>query len=274
MKRKIIQIDQDKCNGCGNCIPGCPEGALQVIDGKARLVSDLMCDGLGACLGHCPEGAITVEEREAAPYDETLVMAEIVKQGSNTIRAHLDHLKAHNEAEYYSQAVQYLQVRSIPVPEEKRSPGATHGCPGARAVSIRHPQPDSAAPTPGDQQSELTHWPVQMRLLSPNARHYQDSDMILAADCVAYAMGNFHRDWLQGRTLGIACPKLDEGQDVYVEKIRALIDVARIRSLTVMIMQVPCCRGLLRLAQTAASQSARNIPVRCVVVGVDGQILA
>ncbi len=273
MKRKIILIDQEKCNGCGNCIPGCPEGALQVIDGKARLISELMCDGLGACLGHCPEGAIVIEEREAEPYDEARVMAEIVKQGSNTIRAHLEHLMEHNESEYYRQAVEYLKESDIPIPGERvGAPRGAQGCPGMRVVSIN--RDTSVGASAGQQPSELSHWPVQMHLLSPNARHYQGSDMLLAADCAAYALGNFHRDWLKGKTLGIACPKLDEGQDIYIEKLRALIDGAHLRSLTVMIMQVPCCKGLLRLAQAAASQSGRQIPIRCVVVGVDGRILS
>jgi NAD-dependent dihydropyrimidine dehydrogenase PreA subunit len=200
MKRSIITIDEAKCTGCGLCIPGCAEGAIQIIDGKARLVSDVMCDGLGACLGACPEDAITIGEREAEPYDERAVMARIAKQGPNTAQA------------------------------------------GA-------PQP-----------SELTHWPVQMHLIAPGAPHFHGSDLVLAADCVAYALGDFHRSYLKGKTLAIACPKLDEGQEIYLDKLKALIDDAKINTLTVMIMQVPCCSGLLAMAKVVAASAKRKVP--------------
>ncbi len=212
MKRKIIRIDDDTCTGCGLCIPNCPEGAIQLIDGKARLISDLFCDGLGACLGHCPEGAITVEEREAEPYDEVRAMDGEKKLG------------------------------------------------------------ESVADT-GTRPSRLTHWPIQLHLVSPLASHYQGADVLLAADCTAFAMGDFHKDFLKGKVLAIACPKLDEGQEAYVEKIRALIDESKIKSLTVMIMQVPCCSGLFRLAKQAASQATRKVPIKCLVVGLQGDIL-
>jgi Pyruvate/2-oxoacid:ferredoxin oxidoreductase delta subunit len=284
MKRNIISIDEAKCTGCGECIPGCPEGAIQLIDGKARLVSDLMCDGLGACLGQCPEEAITIEEREAEPYDERKVMANIVRQGAGTIRAHLDHLRDHHQDQYYREALACLRENGLPIPEGHAQPGevgtkpaAQHsGCPGSRTFNFSregHPaaalEKNDGSPTP----SQLTHWPIQLHLISPGASHYAGSDLLLAADCVAYALGGFHQNYLRGKTLAIACPKLDEGQEIYLEKLRALVDTARINSLTVMIMQVPCCRGLLMLARQALAQAGRKVPLKCVVVGLQGEIL-
>ena len=261
MKRSVITIDHDKCTGCGLCIPGCPEGAIQIIDGKARLVSDLLCDGLGACLGHCPEGAITIEEREAEAYNERKVMANIAAQGANTIRAHLAHLEEHGQSGYLAEAMAYLKEKGIPIPGKAK----LSACPGSRAMAFE--RKEHAAPS-GAGGSQLTHWPIQLHLISPLAPHYKGADLLLAADCTAFAAGGFHGDYLKGRKLAIACPKLDEGQDVYVEKIRALIDDAGISSLTVLIMQVPCCGGLLRMAQKAAAQAKRKIPIECVVVGI------
>ena len=275
MKRNIITIDGEKCTGCGLCIPNCPEEAIQIIDGKARLVSDLMCDGLGACLGHCPEGAITIEEREAEEYDERKVMANIVKQGAATIGAHLTHLKEHNQTAYYNQAIGYLKENHIPIPEKKEAAmhDAVHaGCPRSRSMTFEKNEAQAAQPA-GKKPSQLTHWPVQMHLLSPAAPHYQKSDFLLAADCTAFALGTFHSDFLKGKTLGIACPKLDDGQEIYVEKIKALIDEAQINTLTVIIMQVPCCGGLLHLAQSAAAQASRKVPIKCLVVSLQGDIL-
>ena len=276
MKRNIIKIDADKCTGCGQCIPNCPEGAMQLIDGKARLVSDLFCDGLGACLGHCPEGAITMEEREAEPYDETKVMANVVTQGPNVIKAHLEHLRDHGQDEYLRQAIAYLGQHSVANPLDRPEPPGRHhahaGCPGSRSMDFTAPSaPD--ADKPGTRPSRLTHWPVQLHLISPMAPQYRGSDVLLCADCVAYALGDFHKDYLKGKALAIACPKLDEGQEVYVEKLKALIDKAKINTLTVMIMQVPCCGGLLRLAQQAASQATRKVPLKSIVVGLEGSIL-
>jgi NAD-dependent dihydropyrimidine dehydrogenase PreA subunit len=267
MIRPIITIDDSRCNGCGECLPNCPEGALQLIDGKARLVSDLACDGLGACLGHCPQGAIRVERREAAPYDETVVIATIVAQGPNTLQAHLEHLASHGQSEYLAQALQWLGAHGVTVPPAfQAAPSAS--CPGARArqfVPIQTPAAAAAG-------SALTHWPVQLHLVSPTAPAYRDADVLLAADCVAYAVGDFHTRWLVGRALAIACPKLDEGQEVYREKLRIMIDDAGIRSLTVAIMEVPCCGGLLRLARAAIGAARRPIPLRLVVVSTRGEI--
>ncbi|NLE01593.1 MAG: 4Fe-4S binding protein, partial [Fibrobacter sp.] len=172
MLRKIIEIDEEKCTGCSLCIPNCPEGAIQIIDGKARLVSDLMCDGLGACLGHCPEGAITVIEREAEEYDETKVMANIVKQGKNTIAAHLKHLKDHGEELYYKQAVDFLNANNIEVPQLTSATNENihfGGCPGSRSMTFQKVEKEDSETATGTRHSELKHWPIQMHLLSPNA---------------------------------------------------------------------------------------------------------
>lgn len=272
MLRDIIQIDETTCTGCGDCVTACPEGAVQVIDGKARLISDLMCDGLGACIGHCPEGAISIERREAEPYDERRVMENIVKAGANTIRAHLKHLREHNETAYLRQALDYLRERDIPVPADEPVAAAPAGCPGSRQQAFAR-ETAAAEQLAGKRPSQLQQWPIQMHLLSPAAPHFQGSDLLLAADCVAFSLGDFHKDHLAGKTLAIACPKLDEGQEIYVEKLRSLMDDACINTLTVMIMQVPCCRGLLRLAQAAAEQAVRKVPIKAVVVGLEGEIL-
>lgn len=292
MKRKIITIDDKKCTGCGLCIPNCPEGAIQIIDDKARLVSDLFCDGLGACLGHCPEGAISIEEREAAAYDERTVMKNIIKQGINVVKAHLSHLRDHNEQEYLNIALDELKVQGIAVDEEKpAAPIAaafaavkahdhphTHGgggCPGSKSFQFggEKPAAEQSATVTGSQPSQLRHWPVQMHLISPNAAQYRGADMLLCADCVAFSLGDFHRDYLKGKALAIACPKLDDGKDIYLEKVRSLIDDAKINTLTVMIMEVPCCGGLLHLAKQAAAAATRKVPIKAVTVSINGEIL-
>jgi NAD-dependent dihydropyrimidine dehydrogenase PreA subunit len=272
LKREIITIDEEKCTGCGLCVPGCPEGALQIIDGKARLVSDLMCDGLGACIGDCPEGAIAIVEREAEPYDEAKVMHNIIQAGPNTIRAHLKHLKDHGQTEFYDQAIAILQDKKIEVPMAQEETHQGHsGCPGSQNLAFD--SQDNSSTSAGPQPSQLKHWPIQMHLISPSAPHYQGSDLLLAADCVAFSMGDFHSSHLSGKTLAIACPKLDEGQSIYLEKLKALVDEAHINTLTVMIMQVPCCGGLLQMAQMAVEQSSRKVPIKAMVVGLQGEVL-
>ncbi len=180
MKRKIVKIDEELCNGCGLCIPNCQEGALQVIDGKARLISDLFCDGLGACLGHCPLDAITVEEREAEPYSERKVMEMIAKQGENTIKAHLNHLKDHGEMEYYKQGLDYLNENNIntnfltkPIMEKK----SACGCPGSQTIDLREEVKNEAETFNGKVPSQLRQWPVQMHLINPNAPYFKNADV-------------------------------------------------------------------------------------------------
>ncbi|OGC21408.1 4Fe-4S ferredoxin [candidate division WOR-1 bacterium RIFOXYB2_FULL_42_35] len=273
MKRKIIKIDADKCNGCGNCIPNCPEGAIQMIDGKARLISDLFCDGLGVCLGTCPVGAIEVEEREAEPYNEEKVMENIIKAGHNTIKAHLKHLKDHGEDEYFERAVAVLNSKNITVPALEDAGPLPCGCPGTKVMDFSKKESEQSCPE-GEQSSQLRQWPVQLHLVPPKASYFVGKDLVLAADCVAYSLGNFHRDYLKGKSLAIACPKLDEGQDIYLNKLVAMIDEAKINTLTVMTMEVPCCGGLVRLAKNALAQARRKIPIKSIVVGVSGAILS
>ncbi len=267
--RKIISIDHGKCNGCGLCIPTCPEGALQIIDGKARLVSDLFCDGLGACLGHCPEGAIQIIEREAEPYDEARVMAVVAPQGANTIRAHLKHLQEHGETALLSQALEYLKGNGIPIPEAAAAQKPAEPRPAARASAPQKPAPPQAA-----SESRLANWPIQLHLLSPRSPQLAEKDVLLSADCVAHAVPDFQEKFLAGKALAIACPKLDEGREIYRDKILAMADEAGIASLTVVMMEVPCCRGLLAIAQDALSRARRTVPLRAVIVGIsDGEIL-
>ena len=262
MKRKIIEIDREKCNGCGLCIPNCPEGALQVIDGKVRLVSDLFCDGLGACIGNCPRGAIRTVEREAEPYDERRVMANVAPQGANTIAAHLKHLKSHGEFKLYEQAVAWLNEHDIPVPEEK----LPCGCPGTLARKLS-PRSGEAA---GGGASALRQWPVQLKLVNPDAEYFDGADLLVSADCVAYAHGAFHRDLLNGRILLIFCPKLDSDIDRYVEKLAEIFRRHDIKSVTVARMEVPCCGGTVAIVREALARAGRELPVQVVVVGADG----
>jgi NAD-dependent dihydropyrimidine dehydrogenase PreA subunit len=250
MKRDILKIDEELCNGCGLCVPNCHEGALQVIDGKVRLVSELMCDGLGACIGYCPEGAITIESREAEPYSEVSVMEQMKDKGKNTVTAHLKHLKDHGETSFLQQG---------------------GGCPGSRTMVIeRETDSMSAIETA---QSELRQWPVQMHLINPGAQYFRNADLLVAADCVAYSIGGFHSKYLKGKSLAIACPKLDHGTEIYIEKLKALIDVALINTITVMIMEVPCCGGLLQMVKTAAENATRKVPVKMMIAGITGDIL-
>jgi ferredoxin len=222
MKRSIITIDNDKCNGCGACVPGCPEGAIRMIDGKARLVSDLFCDGLGAYLGECPEGAIAIEEREAEPYSERLVMENIAKQGANTINAHLTHLKDHG------------------------------------------------GPLP----SELRQWPVQLKLINPDAPYFKNADLVIAADCTPFAYGNFHREFLKGKALVIMCPKLDQYQEEYVEKLSVLLSNSSLKSLSIVRMEVPCCGGINIYVKKALAKAGKSMTVREYVISTKGEILA
>jgi len=277
MKRQIIKIDDNKCNGCGICVPNCAEGALQIIDGKARLISDLFCDGLGACLGHCPEGAIEVETREAEPYDETRVMAEnIVKAGPATIKAHLKHLKDHGQDQFVKEALEYLAANNIPNPLLEQVSIApkmqSHGsCLGSRAMQFNKPAETATAAS--TQPSQLTQWPVQLHLVSPEAPYYKKSDLLIASDCSAFAAGNFHSDFLKGRSLAIACPKLDKGLEIYVEKITAMIDRAEVNTITVLMMEVPCCGGLLSIVKEAMQKAGRKVPVKKMILSLQGDVI-
>ena len=286
MKRQMLKIDEEICNGCGACVPNCHEGALQIVDGKARLISDLFCDGLGACIGHCPLGAITFEEREAEAYNERRVMEEnILPAGKNTIIAHLRHLYEHNESAYLKEGLEILKEHHINIPMEeitgiKEEVKMHHhgfgGCPGSRTIDFtENKKQTNTMPASGESQpSALRQWPVQMHLISPSAGYFKNSDLLLAADCVAFALGSFHQDYLTGKSLAIACPKLDSNKEVYLHKLVALIDEAKVNTITVMVMEVPCCGGLQQLAQNAAAQATRKVPVKVITVSVQGEILS
>ncbi|MBE9488289.1 MAG: 4Fe-4S binding protein [Bacteroidetes bacterium] len=276
MKRTIIKIDETLCNGCGACVKGCHEGALQMIDGKARIISDLFCDGLGACIGDCPVGAIELEEREAEPYDERIVMERMIPKGEKTIIAHLTHLRDHNETEYYNQGVEVLKEKgldiSVPVKEPLQSKSSCGSCPGEKEMSFA-PKAVTMTVSSVSQISQLRQWPVQLHLLNPQASYFQGADVVLAADCTAYALGDFHSRYIKGKIIAIACPKLDSGKEKYIEKLISMIDDSQINTLTVIMMEVPCCGGLLGLAHTAISQAKRKIPVKQIVVGIKGDVL-
>lgn len=276
MKRTIIKIDEEKCNGCGLCVSGCHEGALQLIDGKARMISELYCDGLGACIGDCPVGAIELEEREAEPYDEIAVMERIVPKGEKTIVAHLTHLRNHGETVLLSQGIHYLEEHNIEINMDllkEESCGAfqqPQACPGSGARSF---VPLHPAAKVNNVPSQLQHWPVQLHLLNPQAGYFSNADVVIAADCTAFSYGNFHDRFIRNHTLAIACPKLDDGKESYVAKITAMIDQSNINTLTVVIMEVPCCGGLLQLVKIAAEQASRKIPIKKIVIGIQGEIL-
>lgn len=237
MLRKIIKINEEKCNGCGLCAAACHEGAIGMVDGKAKLLRDDYCDGLGDCLPACPTGAITFEEREAAAYDEAAVLA------------------AKKERE------QAAQTAAQPAP-------AFSGCPGHAARTLCH---DEAAAAAGPVPSRLRQWPVQIKLAPLKAPYYQDAALLIAADCTAYAYGSFHQDFIRGKVTLIGCPKLDAVD--YSEKLTRIISENDIKSLTVVRMEVPCCGGIEHAAVTALKNSGKFIPWQVVTISTDGKIL-
>ena len=300
MKRQIIKIDEEKCTGCGLCIPNCPEGALQVIDGKARLISDLFCDGLGACLGHCPEGAILVEEREAEEYDECLVMENVVKQGENVIKAHLKHLKEHGQDEFLAQAVGYLKDNNFKLPEEfvekkteiphihhagcpgsmmrdftekKEETPVFAGCPGSMMRDFTAANKVKAPKTISPGKSELRQWPVQLQLLNPHAPYFKNSHLLIAADCVPFAYPDFHRKFLKDKILVVFCPKLDNTIPQYVEKLTEVFRTQNIQSVSLVHMEVPCCFGVERVVSKAMELAGKNIIIKDYTISVKGEII-
>lgn len=243
MKRNIIHIDEDKCNGCGLCVNACHEGAIAMIDGKAKLVSDKYCDGLGNCLPECPTGAISIIEREADAFDEEAVKEKMTE----------------------NQAAPPVKPMAC-------------GCPGTMAKSLeRKPtapvaaKPSHAAPE-GELLSELRQWPVQLKLINPDADYLEGADLLLAADCCAYAYADFHRDFIKGRIAIIECPKLDD-QQYYNEKLADIIKRRNISSITVVRMEVPCCGGIVDGVKRAMLAAGKIVPYREVTIGIDGQIV-
>lgn len=233
MKRQIIKIDEDKCNGCGVCVNACHEGALALVDGKAKLTRDDYCDGLGNCLPACPVGAISFEEREALPYSEEAVL------------------------------------KNKQTPEKLAC-----GCPGTRSQTIKRDAPiceTKAEDTQETNTSQLKQWPVQIKLAPPNAPYFKNANLLVAADCTAYAYGNFHNRFIKNHITLIGCPKLDEGD--YSEKLTAILKMNDIKSITVVRMEVPCCGGIENAVKTALGISGKLIPWQVVVISADGEIL-
>ncbi len=235
MKRSIVSIDEEKCNGCGLCIPNCAEGAIKIINGKAKLVDERFCDGLGACLGHCPQDAITITERDAPDFDEAAVKM---------------HLKPKTD-------------------EKKVEKSLPCGCPGSMAMDFRGDTKAHAGAT-ARQNSELRQWPVQLTLVSPEASYFKDSELLVAADCVPFAYPNFHSDFLAGKSVIIGCPKLDDS-DFYVDKLTELLKKNNIKSITLVNMEVPCCFGLQRIVEEAVARSGKVLPIRQTVITIRGE---
>ncbi len=241
--RKIITIDESKCDGCGLCIPSCAEGALQIVNGKARLVKDAYCDGLGNCLGECPQGAIDIVEREAEPFDE------------EAVEEHLQNLKQE---------------------ENDEESGLKFSCPGSSewAVNKNKSQNSGLAVTEnrgGEPEAELSHWPIQLDLVSPEARFLKGCDLLIAADCVPFAYADFHHRFLVGHALVIGCPKLDDTEG-YLKKLSEIFKANELNSITVLHMEVGCCYGLSGLVRSALQESGKEVPLKEIVIGVDGSI--
>lgn len=260
MKRDIVRIDEDKCNGCGLCVPACAEGAIKIIDGKARLIADNLCDGLGACLGHCPQGAIIVEQRDAAAFDEAAVDAHLKAEGKAPAHAHPP-VHAHHGG------CPSAQVKSFAAPHHH----AGGGCPSAALRNFAPNAASTAAETSGQRPSELRQWPVQMHLVPPSAPFLKGADLLLAADCAPFAYADFHKDLLKGKALLIGCPKLDDGQ-AYLEKLTAMLKLNDLKSLTVVHMEVPCCSGLIMIAKRAIADSGKDVPLTTIRIGIQGEI--
>ena len=269
MKRDIIKINKEKCNGCGDCIPGCPEGALQVIDGKARLISDLFCDGLGACIGTCPQDAIEIEQREAVPYDEINVMENIVKEGPNVIKAHLKHLNDHGQNDFLKQAKDFLTEKNIKIPEYESAtvPGV---CPGSMDMELEKPVSGGEVPV---YSAELRNWPVQLQLLNPNAPYLKNADLLIAADCAPFSYANFHQRFLKDKILIIFCPKLDKTIEQYVDKLAEIFKNQDIKSISIVHMEVPCCSGIEVIVKRALEKSKKNIIIKDYTISIKGEII-
>lgn len=247
MLRKIVKIDQEKCDGCGLCVPSCAEGAIAIVNGKAVLSADNLCDGLGACLGECPRDAITVEEREADEFDEAAVEKHLAAQGKPAPPQH------------HAPAAQAHQHH------------AGGGCPGSRAMSFARPQESSTAQPAGSRQSQLAQWPVQLHLVPVTAPYFQGADLLITADCVPVAYAGYHEDFLKGKAVVMGCPKLDDNQ-FYLQKLTDIFSKSDIRSITVLKMEVPCCGGIAVAAQQALAACGREIPFKVVTIGIQGEI--
>lgn len=271
--REIIEIDEALCDGCGLCATGCPEGALRIIEGKARMVGENLCDGLGACVGGCPRGAISIVRREAEDYDEAKVIEGIAALGPKVIAAHLEHLEHHGQDRYVREALAWLEARGIAAPAKEAPPAETPAypaCPGtiSRRFSPLTPKREERSV---EVSSSLSSWPVQLHLINPRSPQFENAELLVAADCTAYAFGAFHESFLGGRSLAIACPKLDQGRDIYLDKLVVLLE--RAKSVRLLIMEVPCCSGLLGMLLDARERAGRKPAITVTVIGIQGGIL-
>lgn len=290
MLREIVLIDEEKCDGCGLCVPACHEGAIRIVGGKARLAAENLCDGLGACLGHCPQDAIRIEKREAIAFDEAAVADHLQAAQSPAVRPVLRAISSRHEV-----VAAGLAPGVVPSLPPRHEPGPIYvlpqpaanggGCPSQRFArlgghdsvqSLEDPPRVDTPPAPMAPQtqlrSELTQWPVQLRLLPARAPMFQNADLLLAADCAAFAFSGFHEHLLRGRVLAIACPKLDDTSS-YVAKLTEIFTANRLRGITVVHMEVPCCTGILKMALEARANSGVDLPIDDVVISVRGEIL-
>ena len=258
--RKIVHIDEEKCNGCGLCIPNCAEGALQIVEGKAKLVKDIYCDGLGACLGHCPMDAIEIIERDAEGFDEAATHAYLKSKSEVEKKEEKEDL---NKCGCPSTAVRQFDLQGQPKANNQG------GCPGSRMRQFGSKEKDN-----GDTvvTSKLRQWPVQLMLVPTNAPYFRKSDLLITADCVPFAYGNYHNDFLKNKSVVVGCPKLDDIQH-YTEKLTEIIRSNDLESITVLKMEVPCCSGMASAAKNARDKSGVDIPVKVVTIGIEGDIL-
>lgn len=266
MIRQIITIDEELCDGCGLCIPGCPEGALQIIDGKARLVSDLFCDGLGACIGDCPQGAISTEMREAEPYNEAIVMENIMAAGMNTIKAHLKHLLDYDEIGYYNEAIEILKKNGYDLDELLKDENLR-----PKSTQTDTPETDTAQHE-SPIKSELMRWPVKLALVNPDAGFFNDADLLITADCVPFAYGDFHRRFVKGKVVITFCPKFDPNIETYIDKLAHIFKVHNIKSVTLLRMDVFCCGGIELILQQALERAGKTHFVKLYTIDPKGNI--
>lgn len=274
MKRQIIKIDEEKCNGCGLCAATCAEGAIQMIDGKARLVSEVFCDGLGACLGECPIGAITIEQREAAPYSERETMERLIPQGMNVVRAHLEHLKSHGQTRFFNEGIAVLREKNLPLPEPELELAGTaaqsSSIPAAGLPLASEPKPASACPSMQNMSGghRQMNWPIQLHLINPDSTVFDGAELVIAADCTAFSTPDFYQKYTQGKVLLIFCPKLDHAAEAYIEKLAAIFARHDVRSIEILRMVVPCCGGTTMIVEQALQRSGKPIPVVETVVPI------
>lgn len=278
MKRNIVQIHEDLCNGCGLCVTACHEGAIQLVGGKAKLISDIYCDGLGDCLPACPTGAIEIIERDAQEYSQEAVdqLLEAKKSAMPLDGAHECNCSG-GEGAGHSHGLQPFG-QSMPQMDGVKQVGG--GCPGSRAMSIQRSETVSkkeTAPlqttTPESEQvSELVNWPVQIKLVNTKAEYFAGANLLIAADCTAFAYANFHRDFVKDRIVLIGCPKLDDNQ-LYAEKLAEIFSLNDIKSITVLRMEVPCCSGIVQSVKSAILKSQKIVPYNEVTIKLNGDIL-